>query len=778
MGKCRFNPSWVHDAKYNWVQPVPGNVWEAQCTLCRKTFKLGTMGHIALNSHMKSAKHTKLVEVRSSQAPIATFCVPPSVQSTSVASATPLQQVPLSGLLCGSTPTLQAEVIWTLRTVYEHHSYSSNEGITDVFKCMFPDSQIAATFSCGSNKTAYLTKFGLVPFISKELTEQVNQAVGFVPMLDESLNKSTKTKQLDIHLRYWDGDRVRSRYFGSQFMGHAKAVDLLSNFKECLRDLDLRRMVSLSMDGPNVNWRFLEMLQTEHAEHFGGAQLVVVGSCGLHTLHNAVKCGFTEWHMEKFLRALHTIFHNVPARREDFCNLTKSKTFALPFCGHRWIENLPVVQRAIEIWPDMKKYVDAVTTKKLPNPGTSSYDTIEVATKDPLILAKLHFFMAVSRSVTPFLTKYQTDEPVLPFFANDLAELLKNLLRRFIKRELLTDVTPQHLVRLDVTDKQSRVHPKAVDIGIGAETAIKELQQRSKSSEELSILHFQNQCMECLSKMVQKIQERSPLKFPIVRQLTCLNPAFMYSNPELCQKQMKSIVRKFLQDRQLDGGVAAGDLITQKFSEMLSVEVRTEEFQSFQPFKKRLDVFLSNIISETYPQLWSFIQKLLLLSHGQATVERGFSVNKEIETANIHEDTVVAQRIVCDYISLHGGVTKVPLTPALLSSVSSSRARYRIHLETERKKRESQAESEKRKAIEENLEQLRKHRRSIKEVAEHLLRDADKLADQAEAKQAGSKMAELIAKSNAFRRSHKEKMAELIKLDEQIAAKRAELQKL
>ncbi len=74
-------------------------------------------------------------------------------------------------------------------------------------------------------------------------------------------------------------------------------------------------MVSVSMDGPNVNWRFFEMLQQEHAEHFGGAQLAVVGSCGLHTLHNAVKCGFTDWHMEKFLRDLHTIFHNVPARR-------------------------------------------------------------------------------------------------------------------------------------------------------------------------------------------------------------------------------------------------------------------------------------------------------------------------------------------------------------------------------------------------------------------------------------------------------------------------------
>lgn len=58
--------------------------------------------------------------------------------------------------------------------------------------------------------------------------------------------------------------------------------------------------------------------------------------------------------------------------------------------------------------------------------------------------------------------------------------------------------------------------------------------------------------------MGKKIQEKSPLKFSIVRQLTCLNSATMYSNAESCQDQMKSIVKKFLQDRQLDGGIAAG----------------------------------------------------------------------------------------------------------------------------------------------------------------------------------------------------------------------------
>ena len=34
-------------------------------------------------------------------------------------------------------------------------------------------------------------------------------------------------------------------------------------------------------------------------------------------------------------------------------------------------------------------YVDAVRTKKVPNPGTASFDTIEAAKQDPLILPKL-----------------------------------------------------------------------------------------------------------------------------------------------------------------------------------------------------------------------------------------------------------------------------------------------------------------------------------------------------------------------------------------------------
>ncbi|XP_049923983.1 uncharacterized protein LOC126404646 [Epinephelus moara] len=62
---------------------------------------------------------------------------------------------------------------------------------------------------------------------------------------------------------------------------------------ECVAQLNMRQLLSVGMDGPNVNFKLMDLLQKEHAELHGGAQVINVGSCGLHTLHNAMKAGFT-----------------------------------------------------------------------------------------------------------------------------------------------------------------------------------------------------------------------------------------------------------------------------------------------------------------------------------------------------------------------------------------------------------------------------------------------------------------------------------------------------
>ncbi|XP_040907693.1 uncharacterized protein LOC121190768 isoform X1 [Toxotes jaculatrix] len=248
----------------------------------------------------------------------------------------------------------------------------------------------------------------------------------------------------------------------------------------------------------------------------------------------------------------------------------------------------------------------------------------------------------------------------------------------------------------------------------------------------------------------------------------------MHRDPDWCIRQMKSIVQTFLQGKQLAGGIPAGDVIIQQFTSLLSLEGRDERFRCFQPVKQRVDVFLHSALSTPYPDLLKFCQSLLLLSHGQATVERGFSINKEVETCNLLGESLEALRLMCDSVSSCGGVLKVPLTKDLLASVASARSQYRLYLEQERKKRESAAQTVKRKAAREELEELRQQCRVLEDVCAILENDANKLAEEAEGK-AGSKMAQLIAKSNTLRRRYKEKKEELVKMEKTIEEKAMQL---
>lgn len=217
-----------------------------------------------------------------------------------------------------------------------------------------------------------------------------------------------------------------------------------------------------------------------------------------------------------------------------------------------------------------------------------------------------------------------------------------------------------------------------------------------------------------------------------------------------------------------------GDAIVQEFESFLSVEARNEAFLAFKPFERRLDTFLCEQLSRPYPAAWGFCQKLLLLSHGQASVERGFSVNKEILTENIQEDTIVARRLICDFVAMHGGVTQVPLTKELMASVGAARSKYRLFLDQERVRKEKEAQGQKRKLAEQALEDLKKRKMSLEDVSSCLAREADALAEEAESR-AGSKMAQLLSKSNALRRAHKEKVAEVKALEAEISAKGEEL---
>lgn len=129
--------------------------------------------------------------------------------------------------------------------------------------------------------------------------------------------------------------------------------------------------LKVSMDGPNVNWKFVDMFSHQLIDEYS-ISFLNIGSCGLHIIHGAFKHGSerTGWELDNFFSSIFKLFKGTPARRDDYTRVTGSSVFAFKFCKHRWVENVPVAERAIEMLPHLLKYVKAVQEKKLPNPTT------------------------------------------------------------------------------------------------------------------------------------------------------------------------------------------------------------------------------------------------------------------------------------------------------------------------------------------------------------------------------------------------------------------------
>jgi len=67
--------------------------------------------------------------------------------------------------------------------------------------------------------------------------------------------------------------------------------------------------------------------------------------------------------------------------------------------------------------PFLKIYVVEVAKKP---PASKSYETVKKAVDDKLLAAKLGFLQFVAIQLEPYLTRYQSNNPLLPFMYEDL----------------------------------------------------------------------------------------------------------------------------------------------------------------------------------------------------------------------------------------------------------------------------------------------------------------------------------------------------------------------
>ena len=308
----------------------------------------------------------------------------------------------------------KAEILWALKTVMSYFSYNSATDITDVFRAMFPDSAIAQKINCGSTKLSYLICFGIAPYFKQQLLNELKEAQCFVISFDESLNTELHEEQMDLVVRYFNKDKVTYRFLTSKFLGHNRVDNLKKKFEERIKDLEKKKMLQISMDGPNVNWKLYDNIVEEQNENDDYPDLIDIGSFSLHVVHGAFRTGVqkTKWGI---LQALYNLFPNSPAKREDYTQITGLKVFPLPFSGTRWIEDKKVADRALEIWPNITKYVSETLKKPKSQVPTSRYFAIlKSAVQDDLIVTKLQIFASTASVMMQYLLKFQGDAPLLP----------------------------------------------------------------------------------------------------------------------------------------------------------------------------------------------------------------------------------------------------------------------------------------------------------------------------------------------------------------------------
>ena len=481
---------------------------------------------------------------------------------------------------------------------------------------MFPVSAIAQKMNCGPTKLSYLICFGIAPYFKQQLLKELKEAQCYVISFDESLNTELHEEQMDFLVRYFHKDKVTCRYMTSGFLGHTRAEDLKMKFEEGIIELEKKKMLQISMDGPNVNWKLYDSIVEKRSENDDYPGLIDIGSCNLHIEHGAFRTGVqkTKWGIDGILQALCNLFPYSPAKREDYQKLTGSKVFPLPFSGTRWIEDKKVADRAIQIWPNIIKYINETLKKPKSQVPTSSYFAkIRSAVQDSLIVAKLQFFASTASLMVPYLQKFQTDTPLIAFTTTEVTVLLETLMQKFIK-----------------------------------------------------------------------------------------------------QSEMQ-----------------AANTVDTFFFEVLDQKI-------------------------AYKGLWCTVQLLLTLSHGQAAVERGFSVNKDILAPNLKTLSLTSIRLIHTISTKEINIADYIITDELRKSCSHASNRYKMYMMERQTKDQEPEKVRKRKALQDDLVSAKKRKTELQVTAQKLVHSADEKAKDAVKRTDAAALRALLIESNASREKSQE----------------------
>lgn len=190
MGKCHFNNSWLTQEDSNnvvvssWAKQVNDDT--ILCCACNKKIVI-TRGFQAIDQHSKGEKHKRLFTLKFKpnqlHLEVNQRVVNTEVENIAVAdeqTATNEQRQRIT-LFSVKENAVTAELYWVLWCVAKNYSFHSNDGISNIFKVMFPK-DFPVHFSLSATKIRYYITECLGPYFLSKMLEDV-RGMFFVTIL-------------------------------------------------------------------------------------------------------------------------------------------------------------------------------------------------------------------------------------------------------------------------------------------------------------------------------------------------------------------------------------------------------------------------------------------------------------------------------------------------------------------------------------------------------------------------------------------------------------------
>ena len=495
--------------------------------------------------------------------------------------------------------------------------------------------------------------------------------------------------------------------------------------------IQVDKMLTLIRDGPNVNktifQKMNELISGDHPEFKG---LINLGSCTLHTVHNAFGKGIEQYgkDIDNLCMDLHTLFKYSAARREDYKDIQIE--FELPehaFQQHtevRWLSLGPAIKRILEQWDAIVHFVTELAKDSSRSPKSVAYKRVYMmlGTKERgTTKVTLEFLRDVMPVFEKFLLLFQKASPVIHVVYDNMCDTLLKLMRRFMKPQTTEKKYGAELVSIQCTDTKLQLVDKELTIGDATRKALATLQSDKQKHAMLGIRAF-------FSTTTSYLQQKLPLSNDLLRQLGCLNPK---------KRDRKSTVTSI-------------ESITCALQPKVNVSEVLDEWKLFQvdndvpvySASDRIETFWNKVFQihsddgdARYKVLPCVIKSALVLAQTNAESERSLSINARIvtqERASLSESTIVGLHVLKDAVNFYDPIThrpeKIPVTKDLKKAVKLAHSAYKERLEMEKEVEAKKMEEAKKQK--DMTEKERKEKEKLIEKKESLAKTEEDLNEQ------------------------------------------------